>query len=216
IVCLLHNHEATIAEATFASLIPKAPAANPYKVPLAGREDLPRDIALRLAATLSKRFQDQLIGRYKLDPAAVRTAGAHATNDAMEDLTSEGEDSDDEFADRRRDVRQMIEMLRRGEWPHFEAAMVRFTRLTPRLIHSVLREHDGRQLTVLCRACGIHKSDFASLYLLSRRATPDVEVVDANDVRDALVLFDKIAKPAAERAIRRWRALTPKRNSGLH
>ncbi|MEQ9122058.1 MAG: hypothetical protein RIM80_05775, partial [Alphaproteobacteria bacterium] len=58
----------------------------------------------------------------------------------------------------------------------------------------------------LCRATGVHKSDFAPLFLLSRRATPDVEVVDAADVRGALALFDSIDRAAASKVIARWRA----------
>jgi uncharacterized protein (DUF2336 family) len=144
IVCLLHNHEASIAEATMASLISGGPAANAYKAPLAGRGDLPSGLALQLAAIVSKYLQDQLIGRYQLDPIAVRAAGDPATSDAVEDLNSNAEESEDEIGDGRRDVRQMIEMLRLRQWPHFKAAMLRFTGLTPRLIHTVLSERDGR------------------------------------------------------------------------
>ena len=40
---------------------------------------------------------------------------------------------------------------------------------------------------------------------IAKEAAPDVEVVDANDVRDALALFDSIDRPSATRVVARWR-----------
>lgn len=204
IVCLLHNNDARISEATMGRVVDKAKTVAAYQKPLSSRSDLGPGLAMRLATFVADELQKTLIGSYGLDPIAVRNAAADAVVDAAEAIAGEGEPADSLGA-KKREVRQMLDTLRRGEWPHFEAAMVRFSGLSTRLVHAILQERDGRRLTVLCRACGVAKSDFAPLFLLSRRATPDVEVVDAADVRDALALFDSIDRQAASRVVTRWR-----------
>ncbi len=206
LACLLHNNEAAITQASLGRLVGDARKIEPYRAPLAGRPDLGRTLASKLAAIVTKIHQERLIAAYDLDPQAVEKAAAAASIDATDDLSGRPPDHGDVHSARRRDVRQMIETLRRGEWPHFEAAMVRFSGLPTSLTHNILAERDGRRLTVLCLAYGVQKSDFAPLFLLSRRATPDVEVVDAADVRGALALFDSIDRAAATRAVARWRA----------
>ena len=204
IVTLLHNTEAKISEGSMSRVVDAAKTETAYQKPLSARPDLGQGLAMRLATFVSEELQKSLIGSYGLDPNAVRNAAADAVVDAAEMLTGQGDDQDG-LGVKRRDVKQMLDTLRRGEWPHFEAAMVRFSGLSTRLIHAILQERDGRRLTVLCRATGVAKSDFAPLFLLSRRATPDIEVVDAADVRDALALFDSIDRQAASRVVNRWR-----------
>ncbi len=205
IVCLLHNAEAHISEAGMERLVEGARTIESYHAPLSVRSELSPHLALKLSAFVSEELQERLAARGGFDPSEVGDVAERAVEDAAKELVRTSSAVGDDKSGRRRDVRQMIDTLRRHEWPHFEAAMVRFSGLSPRLIHAILTERDGRRLTVLCRACGVHKSDFAPLYLLSRRATPDGKIVDADDVREALALFDSIAKSAAERAVYRWR-----------
>jgi len=207
IVCLLHNNDATIAEGDMASLVDAANGELAYQSPLAGRTDLSPGLALKLASFVSDILRDSLISAYDLDVMAVRKAAASAAADAAATLAGRDipQSTEEHVTAKRREVRNMIDILRRHEWPHFEAAMVRFAGLPAALTHSILSERDGRRLTVLCRASGVDKSDFAPLFLLSRKATPDVEVVDAADMRDALALFDSIDRSAASRVVARWR-----------
>lgn len=215
--CLLHNSDASISERSLGRMVDHAQADRTYHKPLSGRPDLSPALALKLAGAVADVLRRQLVATYDLDPKEIRAAAAFAASDAREALAGDaksdddpdGEDGEDSAA--RREIRQMIDILRRKEWPHFEAAMVRFAGLPAALTHAVLAERDGRKFTVLCRASGVNKSDFASLFLLSRRATPDVEVVDADDVRKALALFDSIERPAAIRVVNRWRAKSAQR-----
>lgn len=208
--CLLHNSDAAISQASLATLVEAAQTDAAYHKPLSTRPDFSPELALKLAGAVADILQQSLVSAYQLDPSAVRAAAAVAAKDAqaaMTDLAAVARDDDDDDAggSGRREIRQMIDILRRKEWPHFEAAMVRFAALPAALTHAILAERDGRKFTVLCRACGVNKSDFASLFLLSRRATPDVEVVDAADVREALALYDSIERSAANQVVTRWR-----------
>lgn len=212
--CLLHNSEAVIRHESLARLVDEARSRKTYHSPLSTRPDLGADLALKLAGIVAQSLQARLIEGYGLDPAVVREAAGYAASDAAEALTdrenARQEDEAEGANEQKREIRQMIEILRRKEWPHFEAAMIRFAGLPAALTHAVLAERDGRKFTVLCRACNVSKPDFASLFLLSRRATPDVEVVDAIDVRDALSMYDSISRSAAMKVVSRWRAKAAK------
>lgn len=206
IACLLQNNDARISRPALTRLVDDAKATDVYHTPLSGRHDLGPELAFKLASAVSRILRKRLVDEYDLDEDAVREAAADAVVDATEALSDRREGETENLTGRRREVRQMVETLRRKEWPHFEAAMARFAGLSAHLTHAILAERDGRKFTVLCRACGVQKPDFASLFLLSRRATPDAEIVDADDVRTALALFDRIERAAATRVLTRWRA----------
>ena len=205
IICLLHNAEARISEPSLAQLVELAPGHEAFQPPLTNRPELSPDLALKLAATVSVILQNTLISRFGLDPEAVRLASMEAARHAATSLLIPQAPPLDLSIARRAQVKRMIETLRDGDWPQFLALMVRFSGLSIRLTHAILNEGDGRRLTVVCRACGISKSDFASLYLHSRRAAPDAKVVDAKDVQESLALFDRIEVRAAQSALNRWR-----------
>jgi len=219
--CLLHNSEAAIDHGSLVRLVDEAQTRNTYHRPLSTRPDLGPELALKLAGFVAAALQANLIETYDLDPEAVRAAAGYATSDAADALADpeqdEATETEEATSAQKREIRQMIEILRRKEWPHFEAAMIRFAGLPAALTHAILAERDGRKFTVLCRACSVAKPDFASLFLLSRRATPDVDVVDAMDVRDALSMYDTISRSAALRVVARWRAKAAKvgRRSGF-
>jgi hypothetical protein len=99
----------------------------------------------------------------------------------------------------------MIQMLRRGEVPLFEAMFAELTGLREKLVRRILFEPGGQGLAVICRAMAIAKPDFASIFLLSRCAKPDNKVVDPNELSAAMVFFDRIKREAAERLVRRMR-----------
>lgn len=212
--CLLHNSEAVIQHGSLIRLVDEAETQDIYHRPLSTRPDLGPELALKLAGFVAEALRSSLVETYDLDPEAMRTATGYAASDAAEAIANpEGEESADDAeatSAQKREIRQMIEILRRKEWPHFEAAMIRFAGLPAALTHAILAERDGRKFTVLCRSCAVAKPDFASLFLLSRRATPDVEVVDAMDVRGALTMYDSISRSAALKVVARWRAKAAK------
>jgi len=102
-------------------------------------------------------------------------------------------------------AKRLIEILRQGDWPRFEAAMVRFTHLRPKLVHKIVHDPSGMRLAVLCSAYEVSKGDFASLFLLTRKPGHDAGVVDAAKVRKSLEVYGRISTAHAQRALARWR-----------
>jgi uncharacterized protein (DUF2336 family) len=99
----------------------------------------------------------------------------------------------------------LIQHLRKGEIAQFEAMFARMTQVRPTLVRRMIYEPGGESLAVLCVAADIAKPEFASIYLLSRKARPELSVVDAQTVARVLSFYDRIEPTAARRVADRWR-----------
>lgn len=98
----------------------------------------------------------------------------------------------------------MVEALRQQEWLQFEAAMVPLTAMRPKRLREILYEPGTERLAMFCAACATKKSDFAAVYILSRKASPTATVVDADTMHRMLPFFEQISKARAETALARW------------
>ena len=68
-----------------------------------------------------------------------------------------------------------------------------------------LAETGGRGLAVVCRALGIDKAGFVSIFLLSRGARPGDQIVHPRELSYALAAFDRLSINLARDLLRSWR-----------
>jgi hypothetical protein len=97
----------------------------------------------------------------------------------------------------RLDCALVVEALRRGEVPLFEALLIRLTGLRPVLMRRLLYEPGGEGLAVAVRAVGMTRDEFAELYALTRHARPGHSAAADNDAKRALAFFDRIPEDQA-------------------
>ena len=76
--------------------------------------------------------------------------------------------------------------------------------LRPRLLRRMLFEPGGEALAILCKAVKIEKSDFASIFMLSRKARNSERGTDPKELKLVLELFDRIQVEAADRMLKKW------------
>src|SRR5581483_2120340 len=81
--------------------------------------------------------------------------------------------------------RLLMQTLRRGEVPLFEAMLAEMSALRPELIHRLCYEPGGQGLAIISRAVGLSREEFASVYLLTRKARPGT-AADPADLGRAL------------------------------
>ena len=60
-------------------------------------------------------------------------------------------------------------------------------------------------MAITCRATGIGKPVFASIFLLSRQARPGDKQVDPGEVSAVLSFYDRVETENARRVLNRWR-----------
>jgi hypothetical protein len=99
----------------------------------------------------------------------------------------------------------MIEVLRQGEISLFEALFAQFTGLRPPRLQRIIYDPGGEGLAVVCRAAGIKKQDFASIFLLSRKGRPGDKTVDPRELSRVLSFYDRVKPDAAKTVVKTWR-----------
>jgi uncharacterized protein (DUF2336 family) len=110
--------------------------------------------------------------------------------------------------------RLMVETLRRGERAMAEAMFAKMANLPMALVQRFVKEHNGESIAVAARAIGMAREEFATIYLLWRKAQSQDGLVAAGALGGALDLFDTIPQDRVEAEISDWRHGTEAENTG--
>jgi len=209
---LLENPDAQIGRATMAYLVEQSKAVDEFQEPLARRHDLPKDLAVRMCFWVSAALRNYILEKFDI--------GADDLDDTLEPMTIEhaatiaAEKREQSAADdlarqlgeqRKLTPRLLIQTLRRGEVPLFEAMMAEMCDLRANLIRRICYEPGAEGLAVAARAIGLSREEFATIYLLTRKARQGTSAADPGDLGRALVFFDRVAHSNAETVLSRWR-----------
>jgi uncharacterized protein (DUF2336 family) len=101
--------------------------------------------------------------------------------------------------------RLMVETLRRGERAMAEAMFARMANLPMALVQRFVKENNGESVAIAARAIGMAREEFATIYLLWRKAQSQDGLVAAGALGGALDLFDTIPQDRVEVEISHWR-----------
>ncbi len=214
IMALLKNQEATISEATLAYIVDQSKQIDEFQEPLVHRRDLPRQLAVKMCYWVSAAIRQFLIEKFHLDGNDLddtiepilreQVAAAETEAPTSESLTPAEEAARAIKAGGKLTGRLMIQTLRRGEVPMFEAMFAQMAELRLALIHRLLYEVGGNGIAVVARALRLTREEFATIYLLTRRARPG-QGGGAVDLGRALGFYDKVSAEAATKVVERWR-----------
>jgi uncharacterized protein (DUF2336 family) len=98
----------------------------------------------------------------------------------------------------------MINALRRGQLSFFIALFAERLELPPEAVIRLIRKEDGRNFATACHSVGMMKSEFASIFLLSRGVRTDEKIVDPGELVAMLRFYDTIRKFDAQRVVNSW------------
>jgi len=198
---------------------------------LAARPELLEEMAKEMLEWAEPEVREQLIERFELGAAGDRPAAALPGGDLiarLKALTSLGLESgpphEPDFAPGaaapeptpampppdprfRLSPRLMIETLRRGELAQAEAMFAKMASLPMSVVRRFTRQSHGEHIAVAARAIGMAREEFATIYLLWKKAQSKDGLVAAGDLGAALDLFDTIPQDRIEAEIASWRQL---------
>jgi uncharacterized protein (DUF2336 family) len=209
---LLENQDAHIARATLAYLVEQSKAVDEFQEPLVRRADLPAELARRMIYWVGAAVRQALIDRFEIDPEILDdrleplikeeagTAAAQAAEDDAADVLSRALG-----AARQLTPRLLLQTLRRGEIPLFEAMFAEMSGLRLRLVSRLAYEPGGQGLAVAARGIGLNREEFATIFLLTRRAKAGQGGFAPAELGRALEFFDRLSHAAAETVLNRWR-----------
>jgi uncharacterized protein (DUF2336 family) len=207
---LLENQDAHISRATMAYLVEQSKAVDEFQEPLVRRRDLPPELAKRMCLWVSAAIRQSLVERFdidvdKLDDSLEPIAREESERPQEPDPDAAGALAQALGEGRKLTPRLLMQTLRRGEVPLFEAMLAEMAGLRPALIRRLCYEQGGQGLAVVARGIGLSREEFASIYLLTRKARPGGASMDPADLGRALEFFDRINHGSAATVIGRWR-----------
>lgn len=209
---LLENQDAQISRITLAYLVEQSKSVDEFQEPLVRRRDLPAELAKRMVYWVAAALRQALVERFEIDvnllddrlePVAreeAEAAAAEAETDTAAAVLSRA------LGDARTlTPRLLLQTLRKGEIQLFEAMFAEMCGLRLKLVNRIVYEPGGQGLAVAARGIGLNREEYATIFLLTRRARAGQGGFAPAELGRALEFFDRLTHAAAETMLNRWR-----------
>ncbi len=181
--------------------------------PLLHREEVPKEIALRLYRLVGEELKEYITGRYEIDENEIGSA----LDKAVSDLTTADKsiylpDSQmmmiAQMSKERGNlvISEMIDVLRRGDIRMFVAQFSIYARIPPEMVIETLSHRYGQGFAIACKALGIEKADFLTIYFLTQRMRKASRIANKQDIAQALACYERTVKEAALRLLENSRS----------
>ncbi len=209
---MLKNPNARISKGTMAYLVDQSKRVDTYQNPLMKRAELEPELAKRMYWWVSAALRKHVVENFEVDPTELDDTLEDAVKTAIGKAAAEKDKARTpmELAERLAESDEitpklLVQVLRQGEVALFEALFAKLTGLSLRLARRMLFEPGGEALAVACKAAGLDKPAFASLFMLGRKARSEEEVVNQRELSRVLELFDNAKVEAAKAMLKQWR-----------
>jgi len=208
---LVDNQRAVLTKSSMKKIARIALRSEQLQAPLLRRPEIDADLATDLYMVVSQQLRKDISERFIIS--------SHAIDQAIEDLVHElsneakglRQTTPDMCAlarkfQERKDITAdlMIKTLRRGQVGFFVALFAEKAGIAPEYIVKMVQKDGGKPFVVACRFIGMMKSEFASLYLLSRNIRTGDKIVDQRELAMALKNFDAIKDFDVQRIMKTW------------
>ena len=208
VTTLLSNQGAAISDGTMNHLVEKSTEVPGYQGPLVHRSDLSPELVKKLYWGVSAALRQYIVENFELDPTDVdetieitvkkalgeKIAGPDRANGMREPDAQADED----------DANILMGLLRKGEISMFLDKFTALTRLRLALVRRLLFEPGGEGLAIACKAIGIDKSTFVTIFLRFRQGRLGYKEVEDQELSRSLSFFDETSAVAARAILRRW------------
>lgn len=209
---MIENPNARISKSTMEYLVDQSKRVDTYQNPLLKRPDLEPELAKKMYWWVSAALRQHIVKNFQIDTMELDETLESTVKNVIDRLgsdTSTEPSKPVKLAERLAEdgkvtPRMLVQVLRQGEVPLFEAMFGKMSGLRPRLLRRMLFEPGGEALAILCKAVGIDKTDFASIFMLSRKARNNDRVTNPQELKRILDLFDRIQPDAADRMLKKW------------
>ncbi len=180
--------------------------------PVVRRPEMTNDAATRLYWWVSQELRRYMLKRFGISSGRIDEALSKTIDELLGDHELEKNNDEtmaqvaDWLAERQAvSPRILPQVLRLGHFRLFNILLGRMSGLETSLIDLIVAGTGGRALAVLCRAIGIDKSGFVSIFLLARGARPGEQIVHPRELSYALSAFDRLTPRLAQDLLETWR-----------
>jgi uncharacterized protein (DUF2336 family) len=210
LTALVRNATARISPDTFAKLAETSRRIEALQKPLAERRDMPQDVAAKMCTFVSDTLKTFIIHNFTIDQdklnaalsgaqTAVRAAPQPPAPDAP--VTGIGKLIEKLFLAGQLKASFLIRVLQQGNIDLFELGLARLLGLSTRETRQILYERGHTSVALACRAIGIDRSVFATVYNLSHKARALRPMLSDADMTEVDTVFEKTTKTSALRQL---------------
>jgi uncharacterized protein (DUF2336 family) len=205
----VRNVTARIATAGFAVLVDKSKAISRLQEPLAHRPDLPPALATRMCEWVSDALKSQVVRRHQAGSGALSQAIDHGRQSIQSAPPAEAADNSRKLIEKLAAAGQLkpgflLRVLQQGQLDLFELAFARLLQIDHRRMRRVLYEEGPRTVALACRAVGIDRCVFPTVYNLSRQARRIPPLLRPDDRVDVEAIFNTNSKAEALARLQSW------------
>jgi uncharacterized protein (DUF2336 family) len=209
LVTLVRNVTARIAASTFETLVEKSRRIAALQEPLAHREDLPAPLASRMCAWASDALKAYIVESRRLDPAAVGGVVEQAARTVTAPAQAEGADGGRKLVDKLAIAGQLkpgflVRVLQQGQTDLFEIAFAKLLEMEPVVFRDLFYRKGPRPVALACRAVGIDRCVFPTIYRGSRQARSINPALSNDERTETDVVFGSLTRKEAMDILKRF------------
>jgi len=206
------NLGAKLSPRALSALVDSARLTSFLQEPILARPELTPENAIRLYWWISREMRRETLARYGFGPNKLEISLGKATEEILASLLLKKEDDTAMYSlanwlqERGALTTQLLpQLLRMGHYRLFNITLSRLSQLELPLIDIINTSAGGRMMVVLCRAIGIEKGNFVSIFLMARGARKDEQIVHPRELSMALEAYDKLEPEMAKAMVECWR-----------
>lgn len=208
---LLGNTHVTLQKGCMKKMIKVALKNSELHESLLQRPEIDSALVADLYVCVTHALRTEIMQRFNLRAEAIDTA----MDNLVEELTQEAKGIRQvtpemislakNYAERS-DIAPsiMVKTLRRGQVSFFVALFAEKLGLPADAVMKLIQKDNGKPFAVACRSINMMKSEFASIFLLSRGIRGGDKIVDQRELAMALKYYDAIKEYDANRVIQSW------------
>ena len=208
---LLDNQRVSLQKSSMKKLVRVALVSEELQAPLLRRPEVDADIAVDLYMVAAQSLRREIVARFSMQNHVVDQAmdalvhefssEAHNLRETTPQMTALAA----KYAERNAiSPDLMIRTLRRGQVGFFTALFAEKIGMTSSQVTLMIQQDGGKPFVVACKAMRMMKSEFASIFLLSRGIRTGDKIVDQRELAQALKYFDALKDFDVERIIKSW------------
>ena len=210
LMALVRNATAKISEQSYAALVEKARALTGLQEPLVKRPDMPPQLATSMCEWVSDALKTFIKTNYQMAPKAVDAALASATQavkNAAPGPKDPPADSAHKLIDKLAASGQLktgflMRVLSQGQVDLFDLAFSRLLGVELAGFRAGFYSGGARMVALSCRAVGIDRAVFTTVFNLSRQARGMAAALNSGDIAAVDSIFSGLTRQVAMEELR--------------
>ena len=208
---LIDNQRVNLEKSTMKKVVKFSLKSEELQAPLLRRPEIDPEVAIDLYMVVGQALRQEIASRFIISShvfdQAVEGLIHELSNEAkgLRETTPEMVVLARRFTERKDNTPDlMIRTLRRGQVGFFLALFAEKSGLDTANVVKLIQKDGGKPFVVACRYINMMKSEFASIFLLSRGIRSGDKIVDQRELALALKNFDAIKDFDVQRIMKSW------------